>query len=122
MINDRGSEDYSVPRDLQWRLAAARDRDGGEGLSEAELRDEMITLGATSRSTLRPLTWVWYLLAQHSWAEAKLHAELDGVLGGRSPTVGDLPNLVYLRKALDETMRLYPPLPFFIPRAAPPND
>jgi cytochrome P450 len=122
LINDRRSEGYTGRKDLLWRLTAARDRDGGEGLSEAELRDEMITLGATSRSTLRPLTWVWYLLAQHPRAEAKLHAELDSVLGGRSPTVEDLPKLVYLRKVLDETMRLYPPLPFLVPRVATADD
>ncbi len=62
-------------------------------------------------TTLRSLTWVWYLLALHPWAEARLHAELDEVLGDRTPRLEDLPKLTYLRQVVDETMRLYPPVP-----------
>jgi cytochrome P450 len=100
--------------DLLSRLSNARDRQTGEGLPDSELRDEVLTLGSTAATPLRPLTWLWYLLALHPWAEEKLHAELDTVLGGRSPAIGDLPKLVYLRNLLDETMRLYPPLPIML--------
>src|ERR1051325_4399242 len=57
----------------------------------------------------------------HPWAEARLEQELDEVLGDRSPTAEDLPKLVYLRKVLDEAMRLYPPLPV-MPRVATEDD
>ena len=118
MIAERRGADYHGRPDLLWRLVQAHDRDSSEGLGLAELRDEAITLGATSSTTLRPLTWVWYLLASHPEAEARLHAELAGVLGGRTPDAADLPRLVYLRQVLDETMRLYPPLPVMILRSA----
>jgi cytochrome P450 len=118
LIAERRSPGYAGRNDLLWRLANARDRDTGDQLSVAELHDEILTLGATSATSLRPLPWIWYLLATHPAAEAKLHAELDQVLGGRRPTVGDLARLVYLRQVLDETMRLYPPLPIMMMRTA----
>ena len=118
LIAARQSETYGGRRDLLWRLVHAADRQGGAGLDRAELRDEAITLGATSSTTLRPLTWVWYLLATHPQAERRLHAELAAVLGGRAPTAEEVPGLVYLRQVLDETMRLYPPLPMMILRTA----
>lgn len=122
LIAARRRPDRPAGGDLLSRLAHARDREDGASLSDAELRDEMITLGATSRSTLRPLTWLWYLLDRHPWAEERLHEELDRVLGGRAPRAEDLPRLVYLRRVIDETMRLYPPLPIFIPRVAAADD
>jgi cytochrome P450 len=122
LIAERREPGYAGRKDLLWRLANARDRDTGEGLGTAELHDEILTLGATSATSLRPLPWVWYLLATHPWAEQKLHAELDQVLGDRPPGVGDLAKLTYLRQVLDETMRLYPPLPIMMMRRATKDD
>jgi len=110
---------YGGRRDLFWRLTQPRD---GAALGSAELRDEAITLGATSSTTLRPLTWVWYLLATHPAVEERLVGELAAVLGGRAPGAEDLARLPYLRQVLDETMRLYPPLPVMIPRRATADD
>lgn len=122
LIDARRDRNYAGRRDLVWRLVHAHDRNDGGGLTAGELRDEIITLGATSSTTLRPLTWVWYLLATHPWVEERLCAELAEVLGGRAPSAADLPQLVYLRQVLDETMRLYPPLPVMIPRVATAGD
>ncbi len=122
LVAERRSAGYAGRQDLLWRLANARDRASGEGLSVAELHDEILTLGATSATSLRPLPWVWYLIATHPRAEERLHAELAEVLGGRRPTVGDLAKLVYLRQVLDETMRLYPPLPIMMMRRAAADD
>ncbi|HEV8681077.1 MAG TPA: cytochrome P450 [Stellaceae bacterium] len=122
LVAERRSPTYEGTKDLLWRLANASDRDSGERLSLAELHDEILTLAATSATSLRPLPWVWYLLATHPQAEQKLHAELDEVLAGRRPGVGDLAKLVYLRRVLDETMRLYPPLPIMMMRRAAADD
>jgi cytochrome P450 len=83
-------------------------------LSSAEIRDEVLTLAAAAMTPLRVLTWVWYLLALHPEVEDRLHAELYRVLGSRAPDPEDLPKLVYLRQVVDETMRLYPPLPVML--------
>ncbi|HVC53561.1 MAG TPA: cytochrome P450 [Stellaceae bacterium] len=117
LIGERRRDDYAGGRDLLWRIAHARDRQSGERLTVPELEDEALTLGSTSVTALQVYSWLWYLLAAHPWAEARLHAELAEVLGGRVPSAADLPRLTYLRKLVDEAMRLYPPLPVMLRRA-----
>lgn len=117
MIAARRDPAYAGGKDLLWRLAQAKDRQTGEALTIAELEDEVLTLGSTSVTSLQVYSWLWYLLAAHPWAEAKLHEELQEVLGGRAPTPAELPRLTYLRKLIDEAMRLYPPLPIMVRRA-----
>ena len=111
LIAARRAPDYAGPRDLLWRIANAGDRGADAGLSHAEIRDEVLTLGATAATPLRVFAWLWYLLATHPAVEARLHAELDHVLGGRPPAAEDLSRLIYLRQIVDETLRLYPPAP-----------
>ena len=97
--------------DLLSMLLAARDNEGdGGGMSDQQLRDEVMTIMlAGHETTAMLLTWTWYLLSQHVAAEANLHMELDSVLAGRLPTVADIPRLPYTRMVLAEAMRLYPP-------------
>ena len=114
LFAERRSRGESADADLLARMAHARDRRTGDRLTQAELCDEVLTLASTAATPLRPLTWIWYLLAQHPWAEARLHAELDAALGGRTPSVDDLSRLEYTRMLIEETMRLYPPLPIML--------
>lgn len=118
LIAERRDPDYAGGKDLLWRLANTADRQTGQALTTAEIRDEVLTLSATAATPLRAMTWLWYLLAMHPWAEEKLVAELDRLLGNRTPTPEDLPQLVYLRQLVDEAMRLYPPLPLTLRTAA----
>jgi cytochrome P450 len=67
--------------DLLSMLIASRDEDGSS-LSDQQIRDEVLTIFlAGYETTANALTWTWYLLSQNPEAEAKLHAELDRVLG-----------------------------------------
>src|SRR6267142_2497638 len=94
--------------DLLSILLQARDDDGSR-MSDRQLRDETITLFlAGHETTASTLSWAFWLLAQNPAVEKKLHEELHGVLGGRIPSVADLPNLAYLGNILSETLRLYP--------------
>jgi cytochrome P450 len=97
--------------DLLSTLIEARDAEGdGAGMTDEQLRDEIVTLlMAGHETTANALTWTWYLLARHPEAEANLHAELARALGGRLPTADDVPRLEYTRRVLAESMRLYPP-------------
>ncbi|MEK6335377.1 MAG: cytochrome P450 [Acidobacteriota bacterium] len=95
--------------DLLSVLLAARDEDGSQ-MSDRQLRDEVMTLFlAGHETTALTLAWSWYLLGTHPEAEAKFHAELDQVLGGRLPTMADLPRLKFTEQIAKESMRLYPP-------------
>ena len=97
--------------DLLSMLLLAQDTEGDGGrMTDKQLRDEAITIiMAGHETTAQALAWTWYMLSQHPDVEARLHEEIDGVLGGRLPTVDDLPNLRYTEMVLAETMRLYPP-------------
>src|SRR5581483_9141136 len=98
--------------DLLSMLMMAQDaEEGSGGMSDQQLRDEVMTLFlAGHETTANALTWTWYLLSQHPDIERKFHAELDAVLQGRLATVEDVPNLSYTEKVFTEAMRLYPPV------------
>lgn len=97
--------------DLLSMLMAAQDTEGdGGGMTDKQLRDEVVTiLMAGHETTAVAMSWTWYLLSQNPEIEAKLHAELTSVLGGRTPTAEDMPKLPYTRAVIAESMRLYPP-------------
>ncbi len=79
-------------------------------LTDRELRDEVMTLlMAGHETTAVALTWCLYLVAGRPEVEAALAAEAALVLGGRRPTVADLPRLRTAEAVVYETLRLYPP-------------
>ena len=95
--------------DLLSMLLAAQDEDGS-GMSDQQLRDEVMTLFlAGHETTALTLAWSWYLLGETPEAEKKFHAELDEVLGDRDATFGDLTRLKFTEQVVKESMRLYPP-------------
>jgi cytochrome P450 len=110
LLAERGRSAEGQPKDLLARLLAARDEETGRGMTAEEIRNQVVTIFmAGHETTALALTWTWYLLSQHPAAEAKLHAELAAVLGGRVPRHEDLGKLRYTRMVLEESMRLYPP-------------
>ena len=93
-------------------LLAGRDEETGAALDDDAIRNETAVLFmAGHETTANTLAWALYLLSQAPEVEARFHAEIDGVLGARPPTLADLPELSYTRAILDETLRLYPPVP-----------
>jgi cytochrome P450 len=95
--------------DLLSMLLRAQDEESGRRMSDSQLRDEMMTLFmAGHETTANTLAWAWFLLSGHPEAEGRLHDELEQVLGGRSPTVADLPRLPYTESVINETLRVYP--------------
>jgi cytochrome P450 len=105
--------------DLLSMLIASRyepedPRAASQGMSDEQIRDEVLTIFLAGYETVaNALTWTWYCLSQNPVAEARLHAELDTVLGTgasrRLPTLADYPALRYAEQVFAESMRLYPP-------------
>jgi len=96
--------------DVLSTLVMARDEVTGEGMPDRQIRDEAVTLFlAGHETTANALAWSLYLLGRHPEVAARLAAESRAVLGGRSPTMDDLPRLPTALMILKETMRLYPP-------------
>jgi len=88
----------------------AQDEDDGGKMTDAQVRDEAMTLFlAGHETTANALSWTFYLLSQNPVAEANLHAELDEILGSRAPTIEDVARLQYTEKVVSESMRLFPP-------------
>jgi cytochrome P450 len=100
-VHDRG--------DLLSMLLLAKDEEGAV-LTDQDVRDELVTLFlAGHETTSNLLAWTWYLLSQHPAVTARLHNELDKVLGERPPRQEDMAHLPYSQMVLKESMRLYPP-------------
>jgi len=79
------------------------------GMTDEQARDEALTLlTAGIETTALALAWTFHELGRHPEVEARVHAELDEVLGGRPVTVEDLPRLTYVRQVVDEVLRQYP--------------
>lgn len=108
IVHDRRASSHSS-NDLLQTLIDAQDEYGGR-MTDAQLRDELVTLFLAGHdTTANALSWTWLLLAQNPGVEEKLHAELRTVLAGRSPTPADIPRLLYTDMVIKESMRLYPP-------------
>ena len=87
-----------------------RDEDTGEKMSDKQLRDEVMTMMlAGHETTAVTLSWSLYLLAKHPEIFGRLQQEVETVLQGRTPTMDDVPQLVYTNQVIQEVMRLYPP-------------
>ena len=93
-------------------LLDARDEETGEPLDDAALRNEAaVIFMAGHETTANTMAWAWFLLSQAPDVEMRLHAELDAELGGAAPGLKDVPRLAYTRAVIEETLRLYPPVP-----------
>jgi len=96
--------------DLLSMLLAAQEEGTGEGMSDAQVRDEAMTIFlAGHETTANALSWAQYLLARHPEAYRKLRTEAITVLGGRTASASDIPRLGYALQVFKEALRLYPP-------------
>jgi len=99
----------SVPRDILTLLLEARDPETGEGLSEVEVRANILTfIAAGHETTANSITWSLFLLSQSPEWRARVQAEADRELDGDVEGLAE--RLVETRAVIDEANRLYPPI------------
>lgn len=99
--------------DVLCLLLSARD-EAGEGMSEAEIMDQLLTfVVAGHETTATSLAWALYELHRRPFALAKLREELKAL--GDSPAPEVVVKQPYLEAVINETIRMHPPLPI-VPR------
>jgi cytochrome P450 len=120
-VIDERRRDADGGSDLISILLQVRD-ENGQGLTKEQVRDEVIGFFIAGHETVSSaLSWTWYLLSKNPEAWRRMRAEIDEVLGGRTPTAADVPKLDYTNRVLLESMRLYPPI-FVLMRCAKEDD
>jgi cytochrome P450 len=113
--------------DLLDLLLDGEDPETKRRMDTAELRDNLLTfIVAGHETTALSLAWSLYLCAFDPAVQDRARAEAraalsDGAGGMRAATVADLPQLPYVRRIVDEALRLYPPAAFLSRTAQRPD-
>ncbi len=122
MIHQRRAE--RVDRgDLLSMLLLAVDTEGDGGrMTDKQVRDEATTLFVAGYDTSASgLAWTWYLMAQNPEIAGRAAEEAQSVLAHRRATFADFERLIYVRQAIQEALRLYPPAWLLMVRQATEN-
>lgn len=98
--------------DLMGRLMAARHAETGEPMNDDQLVDNLLTFYLAGHdTTAKALTWSLYMMAREpEWAEA-CRAEIETATGGGPITASTVDKLQLVNQVVNESMRLYPPVP-----------
>jgi cytochrome P450 len=120
-IDERLADARAPGDDLLGVLLAARDPDTGGGFSRDGLVDQVCVLFLAGHETsASALAMAVYLLGRFPQVQERLRSEVLQVLGSRAGapdrSLGfeELRQLSYGAAVFNETLRLYPPLSFFI--------
>lgn len=78
------------------------------------LRDQIMAILLAGRdTTAATLSWTIYELAHYPVTYTKLRNEVLSIVGeSRAPTYADLKNMTFLTHTLNETLRMYPAVPY----------
>ena len=88
-----------------------------EHMSSRQVRDEAVTmLGAGHETSASALTWALVQIARSPHIARRIRQELGEAVGSEALTFAHLRKLRYLQAVVQETLRLYAPVPV-IPRA-----
>lgn len=83
-------------------------------MSDEDLKSNLITfLAAGHETTAVALTWAFYVLSEYPSLAERIRAEADAVFGAGEEAGDMVSKLPFTRQVLEETMRLYPPVPTF---------
>lgn len=111
----------AAPRDVLTLLLKAQDPETGAGLSDAQVKSNIMSfIAAGHETTANALTWSIYLLSLAPEWQARLAEEAERVLSGPVEDYGA--GLVVTRAVIEEAMRLYPPAASMSRQAQGPDD
>jgi len=102
-----------VTRDILGMMMVARDEETGRGLSDQELRDQVMTLMlAGHETTAVGMAWCLLMLATNQNVQDRARDEISSVIGSSVSMTNDILNkLEYCGCVVKETLRFLPPLP-----------
>lgn len=116
-IIDRRRADPVRHDDLLGIMLEQAHPESGKRLSDLNIRYQILTfLVAGHETTSGALSFALYYLSLHPEVLRKAQAETDAILGSDPaavPSYDDVPRFRYLRKVLDEALRLWPTVPAF---------
>ncbi|MFD2078948.1 cytochrome P450 / NADPH-cytochrome P450 reductase [Actinopolymorpha cephalotaxi] len=113
VIRERRAEGRTGGSDLLGLMLDAADPVTGERLSDENIRNQVLTfLIAGHETTSGLLSFALYLLLRNPHVLAQAYAEVDRLLPGDSlPTYETVMKLDVIPRILDETLRLWSPIP-----------
>jgi cytochrome P450 len=110
LIQER-KQTQSAPHDLLNAYMTTPDEETGKVMSDQQLRDELVTIIlAGHETTAIILTFTIYLLAKFPETLRRIRDELRETLDGRDPKFEDISNLKFMKRVVQEVIRLYPPV------------
>ncbi len=110
IISTYRKEENTGKLDLLSMLMEARDEDTGSGMTDRQIRDEVMTFFlAGHETTTLALSWTLYLLGKHPEIAGRFRDEVKNVIGNRKPVAADYQALHLTKNIFKESLRLYPP-------------
>ncbi|MDF0528642.1 cytochrome P450 [Tsukamurella sp. 8F] len=99
--------------DILDLMLSTRHPETGESLSHRNIRYQILTfLVAGYETTASAISFALYYLSQHDDVRRRVRAEVDAEMAGTDVLRFDqVPRLRYLRRVLDESLRLWPAAP-----------
>lgn len=110
IISSYRKEEHSQKSDLLSMLMQARDEETGTGMTDEQIRDEVMTFFiAGHETTTIALTWSWYMIGKHPEIADEFYEEVKAITAGRLPMAQDYQTLHLTKNIFKETLRIYPP-------------
>ncbi len=95
--------------DLLSMLLSACEEDTGRGMTDEQLRDEVMTIFvAGHETTANAMAWLLYLVSQDPAVEEQLHADIDAHWPEGGLANENVHEFTYVRQVIEESLRLYP--------------
>lgn len=108
LIQDR-RRGAAVHDDLLSMLLSACEEESGRGMSDEQLRDEVMTIFvAGHETTANAMAWLLYLVSQHPEVETRLLEDIHAHWPQAGLAFDNIMAFSYVRQVIEESLRVYP--------------